>query len=169
MFRIASLPGKRKSRSKLWRNTPAAILMVTIAAAPGHAQDVDAPAKRASSASVDQFLYKGVIGSVLEAVPLEAEDRVQLQRGNAVVSNTLTGRSLALLLGLATPLMMVSGFVWGLWSAANIKSSAADLAGPSVSDAVLTPINSQRLADASEEKRSMEDAIRALILLGGGK
>ena len=163
----AGLPGKRISRSKAYQNTLAAMLMVTIAAAPVHALDVDAPAERSSAPAMDQLIYKGVIGNILEALPLEPDDRVQLQRGNSVVTNTFTGRSLGLLLGLASPILMVSGFVWGLWSAANIKSPAAGLRAAPVSDAVLIPTKFGSVGDVSQD--SMEDAIRALIALGGGE
>jgi hypothetical protein len=73
----------------------------------------------------EQVIYKGVVGNLLEAVPLEPDDRVQLQRTSAVVSNTMSGRSLALLLGIANPVLMIVGLVWGAWSASQIRSNAA--------------------------------------------
>ena len=160
-------PRKRMNRRKACQNSLAAMLMVTITAAPVHALDVEAEPERSNSPAIDQLIYKGVIGNVLEALPLEAEDRVHLQRGNAVVTNTFTGRSLGLLLGLASPLLMVSGFVWGLWSAANIKSPVAGSSPAPVSDAVLIPTKFGAVADASPD--FMEAAIRALIALGGGE
>ncbi len=50
--------------------------------------------------------------------------RVDLQRTNAVVSNTFTGRSLSVLIGLSNPLLMIGGLVWGFWAASNINPVA---------------------------------------------
>lgn len=69
----------------------------------------------------DQVVYKGVVGNVLDVVPMDPSDRLSLQRTNAVVSNTLFGRSLAVLAGLSNPVMLLGGFVWGIWAASNIK------------------------------------------------
>jgi hypothetical protein len=148
------------------RATLAALLMVAIAIASAHAADDDAAAGT-STPPLHSMFYKGVIGNALEVVPLEPDDRVQLQRGSSVVSNTLTGRSLGVLLGLVSPVMTVSGFVWGLWSAANIKSPSGGLPGAPVSDAVLIPVTLRSMSDASRD--AMEDAIRALITIGGGE
>lgn len=123
----AGLPGtSKRRRTKVYRSMLAAILMMTIAAAPTRAQEASLPAtesKESSAIDQAQVLYRGVVGNLLEAVPLPAEQRVQLQRGNAVVGNTLTGRSLTLLLGLASPVLMVGGLIWGIWSAVNIKAT----------------------------------------------
>jgi hypothetical protein len=78
------------------------------------------------AASIDQTIYKGVVGNILEAMPLDPDQRVQLQRGNAIINNTFTGRSLALLLGIASPPLMIAGFIWGIWSAINIKPAEAN-------------------------------------------
>jgi hypothetical protein len=78
--------------------------------------------------AIDQVIYKGVVGNILEAVPLDPEQRVHLQRGNAVLNNTFTGRSLALLLGIASPPLMIVGLIWGIWSAANIKPAQGEAA-----------------------------------------
>jgi hypothetical protein len=147
------------------RVTLAAISIMTVVAAPVHALDGGAAAEGSDPTPASQLIYKGVVGNVLDVLPLEPEDRVQLQRGNSVVSNTLTGRSLNLLLGLASPVLTVSGFVWGLWSAANIKPPAG-LPGAPVSDAVLIPVRFQSISGASQD--AMEDALRALIVIGGG-
>ena len=48
-----------------------------------------------------------------------------LQRTSAVVSGTLTGRSLAIWAGLAHPVLMAAGLVWGIYSALNIHAAAA--------------------------------------------
>jgi hypothetical protein len=112
----AGLPGTSKRlRTRVYRSMLAAILMMSIAAAPARAQDYVLPLPEGEeSASVDQVIYKGVVGNLLEAVPLPAEQRVQLQRGNALVSSAMTGRSLAILLGLASPVLMIGGLIWGI-------------------------------------------------------
>ena len=164
----AGLPDTPKSRGKAYRNALAAILMVVIAAAPVHAQQVDASTEAPISASVDQVIYKGVIGNLLEAVPLEPEQRVQLQRGNAVVSNALSGRSLAVLLGLTSPLLMIGGLVWGLWAAANIKSAPAD--SPSAStNAVKRADASQTVLDTGQNAPSLDEFLLHVLPLGGGE
>ena len=75
--------------------------------------------------AVADVVYKGIVGKALDAVPMDPEKRVVLQRTNAVVSSTLTGRSLTLWVGLANPVLLVAGAVWGIYSAANIKAPAA--------------------------------------------
>jgi hypothetical protein len=87
----------------------------------------DPAAAEPATPPIDQVLYKGVVGNLLEAMPLDPEQRVQLQRGNAVINNAFAGRSLALLLGIASPPLMVVGLIWGIWSAVNIKPSQADI------------------------------------------
>jgi len=79
----------------------------------------DAPSQPAA-----QVIYKGLIGNVLDAVPMDPVKRAELQRANAVVSNTFSGRSLAVLIGLSNPILMIGGLVWGFWSASNIHSVA---------------------------------------------
>ena len=76
----------------------------------------DAPSQPAA-----QVIYKGLIGNVLDTVPMDPVKRAELQRANAVVSNTFSGRSLAVLIGLSNPILMIGGLVWGLWSASNIQ------------------------------------------------
>lgn len=73
----------------------------------------------------DQILYKGVVGNLLEAVPMDPEKRVELQRGNAVLSAPLSARSLALLLGITNPVVLVGGLIWGIWAASRIEAPAA--------------------------------------------
>ena len=73
-------------------------------------------------------LYKGVVGSVLELLPLEDDVKVSLQRTNAVVSGPMTARSIALLLGVASPVLMVPGLIWGIWAALNIEERKPDTA-----------------------------------------
>ncbi len=76
-------------------------------------------------AAVSDAVYKGVVGKVLDAVPMDPEERVTLQRTGAVVSSTLTGRSLAAWAGLTHPVLLIAGAIWGLFSASNIKASGA--------------------------------------------
>ena len=96
------------------------------AVSPGEAAATE-PGAEPAAPSIDQVIYKGVVGNILEAMPLDPEQRVQLQRGNAVLNNTFTGRSLALLLGIASPPLMIVGLVWGIWSAINIKSTQPEV------------------------------------------
>jgi hypothetical protein len=72
--------------------------------------------------SAAQAIYKGVVGNILDAMPLDSDNRVQLQRLNAVVSSPLGGRSLALALGITSPPLTVIGVIWGLWSASKIQA-----------------------------------------------
>ncbi len=69
----------------------------------------------------NQLIYKGVVGKALDSIPMDAEKRVKLQRTNAVVGNTATGRSIAILAGVSIPPLMLVGFFWGLFSASKIK------------------------------------------------
>ncbi len=87
-------------------------------------EPVSAPA--ALSEPFEQMLYKGVAGNFLDTVPIDPEARVNLQRANAVISNPLSWRSVGLLLGVANPVFLVGGLVWGIWSAANIKPALPD-------------------------------------------
>lgn len=80
-----------------------------------------------SSQGLDQVVYKGLVGNVLDAIPMNPSERLDLQRTNAVVSNTLFGRSLAVLAGLSNPVLMLGGFVWGMWAASNIKPAEAGM------------------------------------------
>jgi len=102
--------------------------LLLLALAPSAAAQ-DNPGFRAVSVVLpqgfDQAVYKGLVGNVLDVVPMDPSDRLDLQRTNAVVSNTLFGRSLAVLAGLSNPVLMVGGLVWGLWAAANIRPEKA--------------------------------------------
>ena len=117
------------------------------------------PADHAPAASVDQVIYKGIVGNILEAMPLDPEQRVQLQRGNAIINNAFTGRSLALLLGIASPPLMIAGLIWGIWSAINIKSAPAE------TRTALAPSQpsgqSEQTASASVQAPQTEDSATA--------
>ncbi len=98
------------------------LFLLLALATPASAQD-DARARAVSPAfpaGFDQIVYKGLVGNVLDAVPMDASDRLGLQRANAVIGNTMLGRSLAILAGLSNPVLLIGGFVWGMWAAANI-------------------------------------------------
>ena len=104
----------------LIRYTVAILIFTASLAARGEAPEIKGAAP-AQSKSLDQLLYKGVVGNLLDAAPIDPNRRVDLQRTNAVVSSVFSGRSLAVLLGVANPVLMVGGLVWGIWSASNIK------------------------------------------------
>ena len=74
-----------------------------------------------SAKDLDQIVYKGLVGNALDGVPMDPAKRVSLQRTNAIISNTLSGRSLAVLAGLSNPALLIGGLVWGVWAASNIK------------------------------------------------
>ncbi|HUP94499.1 MAG TPA: hypothetical protein VM164_06290 [Burkholderiales bacterium] len=105
---------------QLIRNTVALLILTTSLAARGEVPEIKGEAP-AQSKPLDQVLYKGVVGNLLDAAPIDPDRRVELQRTNAVVSSVFSGRSLAVLLGVANPVLMVGGLVWGIWSASKIK------------------------------------------------
>jgi len=98
----------------------ALLIFTTSLAARGETPEINGPSP-AQSKPLDQVLYKGVVGNLLDAVPIDPDRRVELQRTNAVVSSVFSGRSLAVLLGVTNPVLMVGGLVWGIWAASNIK------------------------------------------------
>ena len=88
-----------------------------------------APEKPVEPASaLPDILYKGVVGKVLDALPLEPATRTTLQKANTVVSGTLTVRSLGALAGLGGPLLTVAGLIWGIFSSRQIDSASAGVA-----------------------------------------
>lgn len=113
------MPGRSQFTVCLW----CALLLA--AALPAVAQE-KAPGERPASDTgtaprFDQMLYKGVVGNLLDAVPMDASERTALQRTNAVASGAMSGKSLAALAGLAHPGFLIGGLVWGLWAASNIE------------------------------------------------
>ena len=98
----------------------AACLLLAI---PARAEDAPQPPP-----AVGDVVYKGIIGKALDAVPMDPDERVVLQRTSAVASGTLTGRSLTVWagLGLSNPILLIAGVVWGLFSASNIKAAEAN-------------------------------------------
>jgi hypothetical protein len=99
------------------------LLLLLAVATPAAAQDNPAAAAATGvfAQGFDQTLYKGLVGNVLDAIPMDPSGRLGLQRTNAVVSNTFLGRSLTVLVGLSNPVLLLGGFVWGMWAASNIK------------------------------------------------
>ncbi len=111
---------------------PALLLLALAASASAQDDPPSAPIPGVFSQGLDQAAYKGLVGNVLDAIPMDPLQRVDLQRTNAVVSNALFGRSLAALAGLSNPVLLLGGIVWGLWAASNIKpvEAGANLALP---------------------------------------
>ena len=111
------------------RLTPLPLALLVAFATPAWAQDDPAarPGRGAVASGFDQMVYKGLVGNVLDAVPMDPVERLGLERTNAVVSSTLFGRSLALLAGLSNPALLLGGLAWGLWSAANINPIEAGI------------------------------------------
>jgi len=104
---------------------PAAFLLLALADSAWADEVLNPPvAPDASSKASEQVIYKGLIGNMLDTLPMDPVQRVDLQRTNAVVSSTFSGRSLSVLLGLSNPVLMIGGLVWGLWSASNIHPAA---------------------------------------------
>lgn len=104
-------------------------------------------ADRSPHPAVDQIIYKGLIGNALDSVPMDSAQRVKLQQTNAVVSSTLSGRSLTTLTKLTNPVLLIGSIVWGLWAAANINSQIGGAPLPEMS-APASPIG--QLAGAGE-------------------
>jgi hypothetical protein len=134
------------ARIALFHPTPAASEQTSANVAGRSTSHVAAP-QTVSAGGLEQVIHKGVIGNVLEVVPLEPENRVQLQRSGAIVNNTFTGRSIAVALGLASAPLMAVGLIWGLWSASKIKGVPAAAAPVSS----LTPEPAARTATLSPE------------------
>ncbi|OGA37903.1 MAG: hypothetical protein A3G24_04965 [Betaproteobacteria bacterium RIFCSPLOWO2_12_FULL_62_13] len=97
---------------------PVVLAACLLLAIPARAEDAPRPPP-----DVGDVVYKGVVGKALDAVPMDPDERVALQRTNAVVSGTLTGRSLSVWAGLSNPILLIAGVVWGLYSASNINAA----------------------------------------------
>lgn len=97
----------------------AACLLLAVAA---RAEDIPPPLP-----AVGDVLYKGLVGKALDAVPMDPDERVALQRTSAVASGTLTGRSLSIWAGLTNPFFLIVGLAWGLFSASNINAAEAGM------------------------------------------
>ena len=145
----------------------AALLSALLLACPVRAEEVTQ-----SLEVMTDTLYKGVVGKALDALPMDPEERVTLQRTNAVVSGTMTGRSLSVWAGLTNPVLLVGGLIWGIFSATNIK--AADQYPAAITTALaprgnvamrpLAPIDTRAL---SRLARSGVEAIGAVTASAG--
>ena len=82
---------------------------------------VEKPAEPAPA--LPDIVYKGVVGKVLDAMPLDPSTRTGLQRTNTVVGTAFTARSLGALAGLGGPLLTVAGLIWGIFSARHIDAT----------------------------------------------
>jgi len=99
-------------------------LLLLLAYANSASADSDPSPRAAANVSaqgLDQIVYKGLVGNVLDGIPMDPSRRVSLQRTNAIISNTLSGRTLTALAGLSNPVLLIGGLVWGVWAASNIK------------------------------------------------
>lgn len=100
-----------------------------------HASADNNPGPRAvtnvSAKGLDQIVYKGLVGNALDGIAMDPSKRVSLQRTNAIISNTLSGRSLAVLAGLSNPALLIGGLVWGVWAASNIQPEDDGMKGDS--------------------------------------
>ena len=127
-------------KSTMRRCVAAAVaLLLTL---PVHAQSVDpVPAPASQPRELDQMIYKGVVGNLLDHVPMESRERLDLQRANAIVGNAAAARSVAILLGLtASPLVIVGGLAWGIYAASRIKPASAPQADIAAPTPALDPI-----------------------------
>jgi len=104
------------------------VLAAALMAAVTHARadELEPTLVPAPARPLEQIIYKGVTGNLLESIEMDAEERVTLQRANAVISNPLSARSLGMLLGISNPVFLVGGLVWGIWAAANIEPPKPD-------------------------------------------
>jgi hypothetical protein len=123
---VIGRPGQGPSMSPRRLTLFSALLLLALATAAS-AQDESRPAPVPGifAQGLDQGVYKGMVGNMLEAIPMDPAQRVDLQRTNAVVSNALLGRSLAVLAGLSNPVLLLGGIVWGVWAASNIRPADA--------------------------------------------
>lgn len=94
-----------------------------------------------TSVITSDILYKGVVGKILDAVPMESTARIKLQQANAVISSTLTGRALGALTGIGGVIIGFAGFLWGILSANKIQSASNDDKKQGIQTASTTPIN----------------------------
>jgi hypothetical protein len=143
-------------------NTPTrAALSLTLLFTAVHASfalEAPNPPPRPAESSAqrfDQVLYKGVVGNLLEAVPMESEQRTTLQRTNAVVSGALSGKSLAAMAKLAHPGFLIGGLVWGIWAAANIEQPPVNTpVTDAVADAVTEASGAGSIVDSAARRES---------------
>jgi hypothetical protein len=83
-----------------------------------------APEKTPAPArGLPEIFTKGVVGTVLDAVPIEAGTRTALQRANTIVSSAMTGRSLAAMTGIGGPILTIAGLLWGIFSSRQTEAA----------------------------------------------
>ncbi len=124
-----------KSRVAMPINRSIVLAACLLLATAARAEDAPQP-----PLAVGDVVYKGLVGKALDAVPMDPDERLTLQRTSAVVSNTLTGRSLSVWAGLTNPILWIAGLAWGLFSASNIKPAQANAKPDANRVAPLDPI-----------------------------
>ncbi len=100
---------------------PALVLLAYAQCVSADSDPSGRAATNVSDKELDQIVYKGLLGNVLDGIPMDPSKRVSLQRTNAIVSNTWSGHTLSTLAGLSNPILLIGGLVWGVWAASNIK------------------------------------------------
>ena len=88
------------------------------------------PTTAAAPETMPDILYKGLVGKVLDALPLDASARTGLQQANAIIGSSFAGRTLAALTGVGGPLLTLAGLAWGLFSAQKIGATQPADAAP---------------------------------------
>jgi LysM repeat protein len=84
----------------------------------------------AATEAMPDILYKGLVGKVLDALPLDASARTGLQQANAIIGSSFAGRTIAALTGVGGPLLTLAGLAWGLFSAQKIGAAQPAEAAP---------------------------------------
>jgi hypothetical protein len=101
-----------------------------------------------SRGSTAHPIYKGVVGNLLEGVPMDPERRIELQRASAAISAPFTGRTLGLLLGVTNPAMFIAGgVVWGLWAASQISPVTSDTSAITLATQYAADVRSNLISD----------------------
>src|SRR5688572_5271041 len=125
---LANPAARRRTGLRFQRRTMrrcVAAVVALLLALPVRAQEIAPVAPATPQQPLEQVLYKGVVGNLLDQVPMDAQERLDLQRANAVVGNAAAARSAALLLGItASPLFLIGGLVWGIYAASRIKPAS---------------------------------------------
>jgi len=143
----------------------AAGLILLSAAVVARAEDPDPMQQLKSLLPMsEQALYKGFVGNLLEEVPIEPEHRVTLQRGNAVVGNAMSGRSLATFIGFASPPLMIAGLLWGLWAAMHIGTDPESIAKRKENeDRLAGKDNLRKSADSSASGDAIDSPCSSIV------
>jgi len=155
-----------------WTAFPLSLLLALATSASAQDDPRTLAAPGVFSQGLDQIVYKGVVGNVLDAIPMNPLDRLDLQRTNAVLSSTLFGRSLAVLAGLSNPVLLLGGFAWGMWAASNIKPAKAASTtltadpAPSGGTAATQERMLALLAPASAADEALAQGVAKAVLVG---